>query len=400
MRGLGTWVGVVLLLAGGSALFFEACEKRSSELYTGFRGEARSNRYLAAQRLLEAMGAEVTVIEDIEGLDELPGPRATLMVPVSRNETWSQERGAAVLDWVRGGGHLVTVTWSLWDEEERAPDFILDPIGIRQYMWQSPDPEEDPQEEDAETVEPEGHGEEGPDEAVVAHAYFEDRDEPLEISFDPWFYLLLDGRQAVWTIADANGTHLMTVPEGEGYVTVTTDDYWLANATIGLYDHAELLWRVAQRFGRDGAVWLVVGASYPGAWELLWRHGWTIVVSTALLAAAWVWLRMRRFGPVLPDEPPGRRSLMEHIEAAGRFQLRHRGERDLLDSARQAVLARVRERHPGWLKLTPRELHTRFAEHSGIPGERIDLALAYRTDRDPERFGQRIATLEKIRKAL
>ena len=389
-RGLGTWIGVVLLLAGASALFFRACEKRSSELYTGFQGEARSNRYLAAQRLLEAMGTDVTVIDNIEGLDELPDPRATLMVPVSRNETWSQERGAAALDWVRSGGHLVTVTWSLWDDEERAPDFILDPLGIRQYMRASSDDEEDP----------EGHGEEGPDEAVVAHAHFDDRDEALEISFDPWFYLLLDGREAAWSIRDNYGAHLLSVAEGLGHVTVTTDDYYLANETIGGHDHAELLWRAAHRFGHDGGVWLLIGASYPTAWELIWRHGWMIVISAALLAVAWVWARMHRFGPVLPDEPTGRRSLMEHIEAAGRFQLRHRGERDLLAAGRQAVLARVRERHPGWLSLSPRELHARFARHSGIPRERIDQALAYGTDRDPERFGQRIATLERIRKAL
>ncbi len=54
-RGLGPWVIVVLALALGSAVFFQACEKRTSTQHTGLRGEAARNRYLAAQRMLEAM---------------------------------------------------------------------------------------------------------------------------------------------------------------------------------------------------------------------------------------------------------------------------------------------------------------------------------------------------------
>ena len=91
---------------------------------------------------------------------------------------------------------------------------------------------------------------------------------------------------------------------------------------------------------------------------------------------------------------------MEHIEAAGRFELRGGNQRALLDSVRQAVRTRIRSRHPGWLTLVPAELHARLAARAGIARQQVDRALAYGESRDRERFARRIATLEKIRKAL
>jgi hypothetical protein len=91
---------------------------------------------------------------------------------------------------------------------------------------------------------------------------------------------------------------------------------------------------------------------------------------------------------------------MEHIEAAGRFQLRNGHGRALVAAVRRAIRARLAARHPAWLELVPAELHERLAERSGLSEERVSRALAYGDSHDRERLARRIATLERIRKAL
>jgi hypothetical protein len=377
---------LLLAFAVGSGLLVGACEKRTSTIYTGPQEEARRNRFLAAQRLLGALGLDVRAVDGVEGLDTLPGPAGTLIIPIDR-AAFTQERSDQLRAWAAEGGHLVVVTWSLWDDENRSADLILDPLGVRQFMWSAEEPEDFEEREEREIE--------------LTQVPFENRAEPLAAQFDPWFYLELeDPERHVWDIADDYGTHVLTVSEGDGYVTTLTDDYFLANDTIGNHDHAELLYRLVGKFGRGGEVTLLWNASYPGLFALLWKHGWTLVLGLVVFVAFWAWSVSRRFGPLRPDDVPERRRLMEHIEAAGRFQLAHDGERALLDAVRNALRARIAERHPGWLELAPAQQHERIATWTGISRERIDRALAYRSAGDRERFALRIVTLENIRKSL
>ena len=125
-----------------------------------------------------------------------------------------------------------------------------------------------------------------------------------------------------------------------------------------------------------------------------------VLLAAAALAIFWVWHSSRRFGPLRPDDPVDRRRLMEHIEAAGRFQLVHHADAALVKSVRDAIQLRLRERHPRWQKLDPHELNERLAELSGIPADRVARALAFSGERDRERLTRRISVLESIRKAL
>ncbi len=376
----------VLALALSLGVWFTSCEKQTRSVYTGLQGEARANPYLAAQRLLEAMGRDVHAIDGVDALDPLPAPNSTLIVPVDRT-VLPAERSLQLREWAERGGHLVVVTWSLWDDEERTPDPVVDPLGIEQYMWP-----------------PEGRGGDLDSEAPpeLAALAVSGRVKPLRIAFDPQYYLLqAEGSPEAQLVAgDANGMHLLTVRAGAGRVTVLTDDAFLSNTDIGSHDHAELVWRLARLEGRAGSVWMVWNTRYPGAWELLLENAWMVLVSLATALAAWLWWRAPRFGPIRPDPPPHRRRLMEHIEAAGRFGLRDGAERALVEAVRTALRERIAARHPGWLGLVPAELHARLAETTGVERKRIDSALSYREERGEERFARRITTLESIRKGL
>ncbi len=412
------WIALVGAVAVLATLFFSSCEKRSIEVPRSLRGEAARNPYLAAQRMLERLGTPVRGLADLSGLEELPPADATLFIPTARR-TLSKAGSLELADWVERGGHLVVVSWQLFDDENRSPDFVLDAIGVRQYLNEtegsdsedgdSQDDEPDdraPAPDDAaplvtQVSAPEDQDEEP--ESEVAQAVFPDRETPLRVEFDPQFRIELDplAKSArLFEIADANGVHLVTLRKGRGLVTALTDDYFLTQPVIGDWDHAELVYRIAHFEKRTGPVWIVWGDEYPGALTLLWRHAWMVVASAVLVLALWLWSASRRFGPLAPDRSGERRELMEHVRAAGSFQWRHAAAPALLAATRDALLERVRARHPSFAALEPAAQAERLATLSGLPSARVLGALSFRTDTEAGRFAQNVATLEKIRRSL
>ena len=368
------WLACAAVVALGVYGFLQLFEQRTFEFEVGFQGEAAANRYLAAQRLLERMGVEVRSLK-LGELAALPPRTGTLILPTERM-TLSRERARRLLRWVDQGGHLIVVTWSLWDEEDRRDDPLLDPLGFRQYA----------QLEDVESV--------------LALAAVPGRAQPLAVMHDPRFRFEDSEGRATWSIEDANGTHLLQTRVLRGTLTALTDDFFLTNYTIAEHDHAELVYRLARTDGRTGPVWIVFVEEWPDPWQLLWENGWAVVVALALLVCAWIWMRSRRFGPLLPDPPRDRRSLMEHIEASGRFHWKHAGARMLADASREALMERVRLRHPGWLELSPAELAKRLEQTADVPLWRINRALTFRPKLEREHFAQDIATMEQITRAL
>ena len=368
------WLACTVALALGVYGFLQLFEKRAFEFEVGFQGEAAANRYLAAQRLLERMGLEVRSLK-LGELTALPPSTGTLILPTER-VTLSRARAGRLKRWVDQGGHLIVVTWTLWDEENRREDPLLDPLGFRQYA----------QLEDVESA--------------LALASVPGREQPLAVMHDPRFRFEDSDGRATWSIGDVNGRHLLQTPVLRGTLTALTDDFFLTNYTIAEHDHAELVYRLARTDGRTGPVWIVFAEEWPGPWQLLWANGWAVVVALAFLVCAWIWMRSRRFGPLLPDPPRDRRSLMEHIEASGRFHWKHAGARLLAEATREALMERVRLRHPGWLELSPAELGKRLEEAANVPLWRINRALAFRPKLEPEHFVQDIATMEQITRAL
>jgi hypothetical protein len=405
------WVALGVGTATLAAVFFSSCEKRTIELTRGYSGEAARNKFLAGQRMLERLGTPARSFADLSGLSELPPTDVTLILPTDR-KTQTEAGANELLAWVERGGHLIAVSWQLFDDPKREPDFTLDPIGVRQYLNGKGDQNDDeegpdaapPEDEDSPALKISATDDKseqpGPE---VAEAEFPDRDTPLQVEFDPEFRIELSPaaeKSRVFSIADANGTHLVVLRHGQGFVTALTDDYFMAQPTIGDWDHAELLYRLAHWDGRSGPVWIFYGDEYPDAWSLLWRYGWMVVVTAVLALVLWLWSASRRFGPLAPDPTRERRELMEHVRAAGLFQWRRGAAPALLSAVREAVLARVRERHPSFISLDPAQQAERLAALADLPSDRVRAALAFQSDGEAGRFAKDVAVLEKIRRSL
>lgn len=434
-------VAVFVLVGGSVGLFLTCFERGSDTVYRGASAEAKRNPYLAFERLLERMGHPVTVLEGPEELEAgLPTVWGTLLYPANRM-TLGEQRSERLLRWVASGGHLWVVTWTLWEDDSRRADFILDALDVRQYAHQDPldallnaviDVDVDGDEEDADETSPNleppdanddepldlknSLEEEEEERVIVAPSSMEDAwptvswdvaevdlaetERRLTAYFDRNFWLETVDGDPILSVYGEHGAHLMRLRHGRGVVTVSTDDYLLRNDGIGNADHAELALRFLRRGSDPAEVWLLPVENWPGLFELAQAHGWAFFAALGVWLLAWLLRAGRRFGPGIPPATPVRRSLLEHIDASGRMLAAGRKE-ILVDAEREAIRESLAARRPAWLRLPAAELDQRLARSAGVPSDEVTRALRG-DDASSGRsaFARAIATLERIRQTL
>ncbi len=182
---------------------------------------------------------------------------------------------------------------------------------------------------------------------------------------------------------------------GAGTIIMMESGGWLTNEYLGDHDNAERLWSMGR--AHVGAVFIIRGET-PGVFTLLWRNAWMLCVSVVLLALAWLWAVSGRFGPLLPDPVPVRRSLLEHIEGAGAFLWRHHQQKNLMESARRALLARLEVHLPGVLEMDAEQQHLLIAEQTGVSATDVRNALAGPA-RSRRQFTRRMRELQMMWRA-
>ncbi len=74
-----------------------------------------------------------------------------------------------------------------------------------------------------------------------------------------------------------------------------------------------------------------------GIVPLLVRNAGLVLLAGLLLLTLWLWRVGGRFGPLESEPPHGRRSLREHLEAAGTFLWRRRAGGAMLTAVRQRL---------------------------------------------------------------
>lgn len=421
-RQLKIVLAIGVLLAGGLVgLFFLLFEQVEEMKDVGFRGPARLNRFLAAERLFNRVGVPATSsFEDWE----LPAdPQATLLL-LNPHRVMTEDQGSELLDWVAAGGNLVAI---LPDAPSLDPLMLHFGVGAAEPEFAEEEEEIEVEEEkdgkDSKDAKDE-KGAEGPvdpfadvvGEAVEVPLQDSPAGKPFKIYAQGFRRLLPpedgpdedDGLEV--EAGSENGTFLLRYAYESGQVTFVSDAGFLTNDFIGKLDHGPFAWALVQGQGGPPAeILLVVRDEVPSLFTLLARHAWMVLVSGAFLMLAWLRLAGSRVGPVLPDPPRDRRSLLEHVEAAGAFlwQSGHAGE--LLQSTRQALLRRVEVRQPTWAKLPPRELADRLANalnagntagSTGIAPMAVARALYGPLETEAADFVSTIQTLETLRRSL
>jgi hypothetical protein len=361
----------------------------------GFRGEARRNPLLAAQRFLEKNHIAVTALKTLPLKHQLPGYHGTLMVPTPRfgmsatqlDEWWQ---------WVDQGGHLVLVS----HENDAFDHSFEDEFGLS-YHYEDTEDDADTSAQPHDDLEEDNPSEKPPTKKVYK-AQLDAIDAPINIAKFYGAGLAFNENQAVPTakICQKESCFMLHYTWGNGGVTFLSYDDWMNNRQISDHDHAAFLLSLARWQGRQGPVALVYEWHMPSLWQVLWQKGWAACIAVVLLVVAYLWHLGPRFGPIIPNVQLDRRNMLEHIAASGRFLWKHREHDKLVDVVRRAALKHIEQAHPRWMQLEPIEMRRQLAQHAALSIEQISLALDTPVPRNKADFTLVIQLLDAIRKSL
>ncbi|MBT9569483.1 MAG: DUF4350 domain-containing protein [Thiobacillus sp.] len=371
---------LVLLLAGLMAVslvavgiwFYTNFARVEEMVDVGFKGEARTNPFLAAQRFLNSRDSPTKSMVTLAGLPRIDG---TLVIAGQRFNV-GPERAGELLGWVNAGGHLVvTADTGLGSERSVAEDWLLDRLGVSATTV----PVELP--------------------LLPTDVDIPEADDYLQVMFAPSRVLRSRAAGPERRLGGEYGDHVLHYQLGKGVLTVLSDTAFMRNRSIGCYDNAAFLWHLTH-FQRNGEIWLVYGGDMPPLWKWLWQHAWVVIVSATVLLLAWVAMHRRRFGPLSAAPTLARRRLLDHIKASGHFLWRNGQQTTLLKAARDALKQTLIKRHPVWSGASPVALSGFLAERIGADPTRVQQALFEPYPTHEHTFTEAISLLETIRKTL
>jgi hypothetical protein len=359
------------------AWWLRTYERVQEELPLPRTGEAATHPLFALRVALEADGRRARTSRRLD--PRIAGPRDTLVYDGDPSQL-AQAEVDALLRWVRGGGHLViptppanaavdTLHRGRRPDATHLPAPLLDALGVRARL--------------------------GPPACLR-----------LKLGNQPQHDEFCAGRRfdapatarARW--GDAKGDVFARLPVGTGHVDVLAQMDFLTTDALDECTHVAMARQLVARMDRGGTVHLVHAGAVPSLWGWLLREAWRVWLPLALLLTGWLWMRMRRFGPLQPSPVLERRSLMEHVAASGEHQWRYGDGDRLYGAMREAFLARLRQRDPQAAALTGAVQVERLADRLGEPQDRIVDALTPPASRDASALLARIAFLVRMRNRL
>ena len=370
---------VILMLSLLAGWWFANFERVERERYIGYSGEAKYNRFFAAEALLEDRGIESESQASLTPTSWLPDYEDTLVLPLSPSLT-TPDQAAALQQWVVDGGHLVVLPYL----EHSGYARLLSPMGMR-FVDYAPDydDEEEPVDEDQGGAETE-----------------EEYDYIVNLQ-GTWLRIEYTGEPvADATLSDDAGIIAARRTWGDGVVTLVAGDFYFDNSSLDESDHARLLLDIVAGRYDSGKVWFIYSADFDSLFEIFWKNVPGTVILFVLLIIAWIVSALPRFGPPVTDSPPERRSVVEHVRAAGLFDWRTGRAERLARSAIEALLHDAEIRHPGIGRLSPEKQAKRLSTITGMDAESVLQALMLRDEDNARQFTQHMRTLQMTRDRL
>jgi hypothetical protein len=367
-------VAALAIAAAGLLWFLATFEPVAVRRREAPQAQARRDPYLALDRFLARMGRPLRRAEQAETLERLDGP-GVLVLDRRRASHLTPARMQRVWMWVAGGGYLIVVP-----ERADEPDPIIGVLGLDRAERDGAAPSAD-----------------GPS-ASSREVLMPGAPRPLAVAafpgFTPGFIV------PVWSGGRSTDgrTQVLHFERGQGAVTVVDGlDVMTSNAFIADMDHAELVWRLIERYQPAGPVTLLTRLETTTLFGWLADHARAGLLAGGVALLLWLWHIGPRFGSVLPAPAADRRQLHEHLRAVGRFVWKQGGSGAWLPVIRGAVMDRLAKR---WPALPGGGDGSRIlAEHTGLAASEIDLALRV-APHDSDQFVRAARALQQLERRL
>ncbi len=355
-----------------AALCLTACDYTEVKRETGYKGKARINPWLAAERFAARHDHEVRSLASWVAPD---GGDIVWFVPASVLNNQSYIRN--VEEWVEDGGHLIVLVENAdsetndWSRSVSEP--TLEPVLIRMLQRVG--------------IELEAGGF---SKIEVKAAAVEFRGRSYQV----------DARSTSGVAAgDGKPGVFASVRSREGRLTVITDGRIFRNRWIGDHEHAALLAALIESSDYEGAVGFLRGSGLS-LWGLLANYLSPVLAGLGLLGVFWLWKSLSRFGPIeAADGVSTLRGYEHHLEALGDFQWRLDRAAALLAPLRaqivergQRISVRAGRRDDDFFQF--------LANRAGLPRERVFRALAESAPPDSATITRTAADLQKLLQVL
>ena len=360
----------LILLPLVMALFFTGCQYEKVEHEIGYKGKARVNPWLAAERFCTRYG------HDAKSMVSWKSPDFEDMVWFAPASALTNESFTRPMErWTREGGHLVILVehaspvandWKGGDGEVRLEPALfsmLEKVGI--------------------TLTKEG----GVTKPVDRVEFLE---ESYEVKMDSSATVRVDGGEEGF---------FATAPVGQGRMTVVTDARIFRNRWIGEKDHAALLLALADGSEFEGGVVFLRGSGLS-LWGMLGHYLWPLLIGFSVFLVLWLWKNLSRFGPVETAAVASPlRGYDHHLEALGDFQWRLDKGHALLKPLRDQIIE-VGQRASVRSGKRDEDFFQFLADRAAISRERVVRALAEPAPSDAAVLTRTAADLQTLSKVL
>lgn len=398
-------VTVLLAIAGG-VWWFMTFERVTEAVYSGLKGAAREDPYLALRQFFRRnnipLEEPAVAATPVVKFDNLP-VRGTLLLGDRRHILMTPARVQSIVAWVTAGGHLIVEA-----EYPGRPDPLLTALGLGRTALErparkrddnadtkaetKPEADDEPQDDaEAKSGEPTANQKGGPQRVQdITAVRLPDGGRPLKVEFGAYQNLQVLKAGGMLLSSDTAGLRFATGAHGAGRVSAISNFDWLIYrgtfdvkevekqpTHIGKYDHAEMIMRLV-RLNPDhakAALRLVWGDDDVSLWTWLADHAVLALISLALLLVLCLWRVVPRFGPLMPEAAPAEQKLSSHLEAVGRFYWKHMAPAEIYDRLRTAFVQRLAERRPGIVMRNAAERNAELAQIVGVRAEAVARAL-------------------------
>lgn len=404
-----TGILVVVLLA--LCLWFASLfERYHDTVDLGPGPEAKQNPFLAAQKFLRVGSHQSNSYFDFSELESLDDVDTLLISgdAIYINDSQTQQ----VMDWLDEGGHLILGATMYASKAElftrlglTVEDLAEDVSEVELFLDEleaSVDETEPGTKEGEAKADDTDHPSDYQHEDDV-HAYLSfdgvDYEFKVHLGHDLALWLdddLPDGVEFLYAVGDDDYDYFYQLEFGAGLVSVFNDTGLFENQSIHYDDHAFLL----QTLVGGDATAFIFGQEIVSLTRLLQIYATELVFVVILALVLALWSRCSQPLMRKAERVIDRRSLSEHLRAAGILRLRHKQHEQLLLPMRNQLARHARMMISGFDRLEASEKVQVIATKTGATPEQVAAALQQEQFKNDEEFLYVVRLLCRIKDLL
>ncbi|MBN1798120.1 MAG: hypothetical protein JW822_06070 [Spirochaetales bacterium] len=347
---------LVIIVAG--YLLSESIEVVKEEVYVGLKGQARTNPFLAAERLLINRDFAVNHIYNEYQLTNFLDNSGTIFFSAMR-DSFKTPTLEKLLEWVELGGNLVVNVAPYGDdfENQNHIDFFLEYAGVEV------------------NINPDVDGTAGENGAAEDGIKFTlpGIDKDLAVTLDNYLVLSDTDEWASWAVRDNGHNLLLQFNIGKGLLSIISSLSFIENSLIGENDNAAFFWYLVRQGSSKHEVWFVWRHDVKSFWEILFQYTWMFLISLVVCLLLFMWKQGMRFGPMITITDTASRSLIEHVYASGRFLWNNKQRFQLLASLKQAVIHKIKVKLLVWDTLSTAEQLEHLKQRTELNEEVLNI---------------------------